>query len=146
MYNEKGQKAPKLKNPFAVIFMPNKVLKAQRGCKVDGQLFGCMPGAGTEVWKMYAVENAVTQDEIDNNPGLIHEIGVIETMTDFHPSKFVDEKVFFRHVYWEDELDAMGTRSTWGEKAKTDKFWDGMGAMRFEKHIPEFDGTFNPGP
>jgi len=67
-YTENGTKAEKIKQPFAWMFMPAKKLMEQDDCKVVGEQFGCMPGAGTEMFKIYAIENPHTPEEIKANP------------------------------------------------------------------------------
>lgn len=125
--------------------MPNKKLRDQDGCPVDGETFGCLPKAGTELFKIYAVEDPYTQQEIDANPELIHEIGTVESTTDFLKSKFFDTRVFFRHVLSEQTLDVLGKRDTWGKKIASKGFNEGNGYMRYEKHIPSWEGRYIPG-
>jgi len=108
-YKSDGTSESSPKAPFAIVLKPNPNLKQMcQNAPLEGENFGCFSkiAKGTLLYNIYYVDGPVKKSDV--TPSTLKKLGTMTSDSEFVSSKFMDETVQFRHVFWADEVKALG--------------------------------------
>ena len=137
-YKNNGQAVANPKAPFALVFKPNpKLTKMCTGVLLEGQNFGCLKdiAKGTLLYTIYYVAEPTDKRSVTMNS--LKKLGVMMSDSKFISSKFMDEVVQFKHVFWADEVKALNKQS-WNNKI-SDTFAREDGAEKWEEILAKME-------
>lgn len=138
-FKNDGTEVKNPKAPFALVFQPSS--KLQKKCvefDFEGDNYGCLSRIpiNKRLYKIFAVHEPVIGRELKDSD--LKLIGKLRTASHFRASKFVDEQVGFRHVFWEEEIRVLKKTSTWGNRSViTPKFQQNDGAAKYKSVFPD---------
>jgi len=126
------------KSPFQLVFQPNPAVTAVCNSGLfdkDGH-YECLAkiAANSQLYKIYAM-NAPNANPQTSDLTLI---GSVWSTSQFLNSKTFDEQVQFAHVFWAQEVAAMGTTGKMWQGATRGSYGDTAGAPKFVGILPNF--------
>lgn len=124
------------KAPFALVFQPaSGVQKLCENDKIVNGGYGCFDKikSGTLLYTVWYVDTMVNKTSV--NSTTLKKFGTIVTESEFIRSKFMDESVQFRHVFWADEVKALN-KPEWGGENMSNDFKKNDGAEKWEGKFP----------
>ena len=138
MYTQDGKKEDHIKVPFAVVFQPNPALTERcENAVIQGETLSCLKDleAGTELYRVYGVENPLKTAELKGNMELLGTMVLTDKMVS---SKFADEKIQYTHDFWADEMKNVSNADEWARRlANLDsEFLENDEAERMEPYLP----------
>jgi hypothetical protein len=132
LYNQKGKPAGKNNTPFVICVQPTQEMhQSRKNVPLEGQNFGGLTNikAGKTLYHVYAVMEAKVSK--DMKQGDVVHIGDFTTTDSCTSSKFGDERLFYKHTYWLDELKFSGKAKAWAHV--NDVWTDDDGLEKYEK-------------
>lgn len=112
-FKNDGTKVDNPTTPFSLVFVPNPVLtKMCENAPLEGENFGCLKdiAEGTLLYTIWCSPWPVAKKDVKR--GTLQNIGTVTSASKFISSKFMDEVVQFKHVFWDDEIKALG-KNAW---------------------------------
>lgn len=135
MYTQDGKKEDNIKVPFAVVFQPNPTLTHRCADAVlEGETSGCLKDieAGTELYRVYGVENPLKTSELAGNMELLGTMVLTDKMVS---SKFADQKIQYTHDFWADEMKNVSNAADW-KRRLANLPWDFLDTDEAERMEP----------
>lgn len=146
-HTQDGKKEDVVKAPMALYFQPNpKVTELCAGKPMgvhnNPSLYGCIEDLpkDTEMFKVYAIERPYTVAELETikGQGVLQLIGtLVLTSEGMKPSKFADDRLKFKHVYWSDDIKAISGASKWDVQASAD-YQSTAGCSKYITYAPAY--------
>jgi len=142
-YTEAGVKESTMKTPMVIYWQPNPaVVTLCANVPINGDFFGCLPTLkkGTVLYKLYGINNPLTTSELKAaGPSAIIPLGnLVLTSDGAKQSIFADEKVHFRHTYWQEELKNTNN-ADWDAISRNDEFKLDAGCNRYTPYVPIYN-------
>lgn len=133
-YTNKGEKVANPKAPFEIVFKPNPAMtKMCHNVPLEGDAFGCLKdiAKGTLLYTIYYVDEPI--EKKDAKASDLKLLGTMTSDSEFISSKFMDEIVQFKHVFWADEVKILNKQS-WDDKI-TNSFSQEDGAPKWKAFL-----------
>ena len=130
-YRNNGEKVYNPSAPFALVFKPNPALTSMcHRAPLEGSNFGCLKDIikGTLLYTIYYVDEPIDKKDVQASD--LKLLGTMKSDSEFISSRFMDEEVQFKHVFWTDEIEVLGKQS-WNTKI-TKEFAREDGASKWE--------------